>query len=186
MEISYSYQNNDLNKLIAENSLLKKKIKKLKAKCLKLEEERNEYMHDGAYEYLYKKYVGLYNEEDRSLIVHHFIDQSSIFPYGNASYVGDFDCFIVVGGWDNWSKEHTLRMKCVRDSSNNYEGYVYYITLDNELKEGDEYQFKFKDEQGLWIEPVDEVDGLDSSLAELKQDSEGIWNAVLRIKIQPI
>ena len=183
MEISYSYQNNDLNKLIAETRFLKKKIIKLKDKCLKLEEERNEYMHDAAYEYLYKKYVGLYNKRDKSLIVHHFIDHASIFPYGNASYIGEYDCSTVLGSWDNWSKEHNMKMKCVRDEEQRYEGYVYYITLDDDLKDGDVCHFKFKDTEGEWIEPNIELDGPDAALIEFKQDSAGIWNAVLPIRL---
>jgi hypothetical protein len=179
MDITFSYQNDNWNKFIEAYNNLKKQNRKLMETCQKIKEERNEYMQDSAYDYLFKKYVGLYYPEKKKLIVHHFIDHSNIFPYGDGSYIGEYDCSLVKGSWDNWAKDYELYIKCVRDIEKKYEGYVYYIELDNDPIVGKEYQFKFKDQCGNWIEPYADS----SPLIELKTDTNGNCNAVITVKI---
>ena len=155
----------------------------LEAKCAKLEEERNYYIHQGPYYELFDKYVGLYNEDEKTLIVHHFVDNESIYPYGCGDFDGDYECHSVKGSWDSWNKEYKLKKRCVRDSDGIYEGYVYYITAGN-ITPGDEYEFKFKGADGDWIEPIYEGQTPDDAGCQLKvrQNNTGSWNALITIK----
>jgi hypothetical protein len=155
----------------------------VEAKCAKLEEERNYYIHEGSYYYLFDKYVGLYNEDEKTLIVHHFVDNETIYPYGCGSFDGDYECHSVKGSWDNWNKEYKLKKKCVRDSDGIYEGYVYYITIGNIISKN-EYEFKFKDVDGDWIEPIYEGETPDDAGCQLKvrQNNTGSWNAVIMVR----
>jgi len=181
-----SYQNDYVNSeaLIKENKHLKKK-------CSKLERERNYYMSSGGgghgtdYE-LFEKYIGLYNKEESTLFVHHFIDNESIYPYGCYSFDGYYACYSVRGSWDNWDKDHILHKRCVRDDGI-YEGYVYYIIIENIIP-GNNYEFKFKDEDGDWIEPIYDGESVDDveCLLKLQQNTSDVWNAVITAKVKPL
>lgn len=156
------------------NLEMEKKIKYLKKRCSELVNERNFYMCSSSKE-LFEKYVGMYNLKENALIIHHFIDNQSIYPYGDCQFDGDYACVSVRGSWDNWSKDYTLKKKCVREACGTYEGFVYYIIEEN-IVSGNEYEFKFKDINGDWIEPDDEC-----SYINVKQDSNGIWNAAISV-----
>jgi hypothetical protein len=178
---------------------MRDKCKRFEDRCKRLEYERNYYMSDyyknyegRAYSDLFKKYVGLYSVKDKSLIIHHSIDTVSNYPYGNPEeYVTPSK---VKGSWDNWTKEYELRKKTTRNSSGIYEGIVYYITLDEDLRIGNEYNYKFKDNDGNWIEPVnydseyDDYNDINSFidydmlLVDVKRDESGIWNAIFNAR----
>ena len=179
----HSYQ-----KDYVDSKVLMEEIKYLKKKCAKLKLERNYYMNSGGggcgVEYdLFKKYMGLYNKEENTLILHHFVDNENIYPYGCYSFDGDYACYSVRGSWDNWNKDYKLHKRCVRDSNEMYEGYVYYIIEENIIA-GNEYEFKFKDVDGEWIEPVYEEESADEvdCLVKLKENSKGIWNAAVTVR----
>ena len=182
-----SYQNKYLTDIIKslhiERKTLEKENKQLRKKCSKFEYERNYYMHRGPVLELFDKYIGVYNIEEKTLFVHHFIDSESIFAYGDAAFDGDYACISVRGSWDNWNKDYILKKKCVRDSDGIYEGYVYYIINEN-IVPGNEYEFKFKDTDGDWIEPVYDGQTIDDvdCLVDLKQNNSGVWNAVLTVR----
>jgi hypothetical protein len=173
----YSYQNDSV-----DSKALMKEIKHLKKRCAKLEEERNYYINEGSYYELFEKYVGLYNKEENTLIVHHFVDNKLIFPYGCGNFEGDYTPYTVMGSWDNWNTEYILKKRCVRDSDGIYEGYVYYIIAEN-IVPGNKYEFKFKDEIGDWIEPVYDGESAEDAGCQLKlkQNTSGIWNAVITV-----
>ena len=166
-----------------EKDAFLKEIASLKNRCVKLEQERNYYINQGPYYDLFEKYVGLYNKEKKRLSVHHFVDTESIYPYGCGNFDGDYACYSVRGSWDNWEKDYKLKTKCVRDSDGIYEGYVYYIIADNIIPEND-YEFKFKDADGDWIEPVFEEESADEAWCrlKLKQNDSGSWNAIVTVR----
>jgi hypothetical protein len=183
----HSYQNDYVNSeaVMKENKFLKKK-------CSKLVRERNYYMSSGGgghgtdYE-LFEKYIGLYNKDESTLFVHHFIDNENIYPYGCYSFDGNYACYSVRGSWDNWHKDYILHKRCVRDSNGIYEGYVYYIIVENIIPENN-YEFKFKDTDGEWIEPIYDVESPDDveCLVKLQQTTSDVWNAVITAKVKPL
>ena len=180
-EIKYSKLKDKCLKLENKCSELEDTCSKLKGKCSELENERNHYIHEGLLlDGLFEKYVGTYNVEDHALIVHHYVDNKSLFPYGIIAFADEYDgCVSVRGSWDNWKKDYTLKKKCVRESGI-YEGYVYYIIEEN-IVVGNEYEFKFKDVDGNWIEPVDDGDTLEDfeGLVKVKENDNGSWNALI-------
>ena len=179
-----SYQNDDLNvieKLLEEINNLKKRNEQLL-------EGRNHYMYIYAWTDLYNDYVGRYNPDDKSLIVNHFINRNIMHPYGDADFIDDIKATKIMGSWDNWTKEYKLHKKSV-NSSGTYEGYVDYIILTDTLQEGDEYEFKFKDKHGDWIEPIDEEfetitdeETPTGAINKLKRNTTGSWNAIIKIR----
>ena len=181
----YSYQNEYLNliNVQTEKESLEKEIKYLKAKCSKLMRERNYYIHEGPVLELFKKYTGLYIVEEAALFLHHFVDNKSIFPYGDGCFEGEYSCVSVRGSWDNWENDYLLKKRCVRDSDGIYEGYVYYIIEEN-IVPGHEYEFKFKDADDEWIEPIYDGETEENSWSQvkLKQNNSGIWNAIITVR----
>lgn len=174
----YPYQSGYNIDIQSKHESLEKEIKYLKKKCSSLEYERNYYIHEGPYYDLFSKYVGLYDLDKNALFLHHFIDNKNVFPYGDCQYEGYYSCTSVRGSWDNWTKDYTLKKKCVRNSDGIYEGYVYYI-VEESIMPGTEYEFKFKDADGDWIEPIDEYSSPRDLLINVKKNSDGIWNAIV-------
>jgi hypothetical protein len=165
-----------------DSKALIKEIKHLKQKCAKLKKERTYYINEGCFDDdLFEKYVGLYNKEDNTLFVHHFVDDENIYPYRCHNFKGDYACHTVRGSWDNWNKDYALQKKCLRNSDGIYEGYVYYIIVENIIS-GNEYEFKFKDADGDWIEPVDEGESDADCNVKLRENTKGIWNAVITVR----
>ena len=165
-----------------DSKVLMKKIKHLKKKCSNLKKERTYYINEGCVDDdLFEKYVGLYNKEENTLVIHHFVDNENIYPYRCYNFEGDYACGTVRGSWDSWNKDYILQKKCVRNSDGIYEGYVYYIIVENIIP-GNEYEFKFKDVYGDWIEPVDEGDSDADCNVEVQANTNGTWNAVIRVR----
>ena len=181
----YATQNESaiINCFSVEKAALVEEIKRLKRRCAKLEKERSHYMNESSYYDLFNKYIGLYNEEDNTLIVHHFIDNDHVFPYGCGNFDADYACYSVKGSWDSWTTEYKLEKKPVKGSDGIYEGCVYYIVLDNIIA-GNEYEFKFQDSEGYWVEPVLVGETAEDAgcQVKVKENNSGSWNAVLTVR----
>jgi hypothetical protein len=162
-------------------------VNDLQKRIEELIKERETYMYVNCWRELYKKYVGVY--KDKTLIVNHSYNKS-FYPYGCDNYINSCteDLVFVKGTWDNWNLQYPIYKKCA-DEKNPYEGYVYYITLDKELQNGDEHQYKFYDvgncvcEMGNWIEPIIDDEAMGQKMVK---NSVGTWNASLIIKPVPV
>lgn len=187
----------------------KRQIRILENQIEELEEKRNDYLSEFHAEELYNKYVGLYNKKSKRLIINHSCDEYlQFYTCSSCCEFVDEDSYTVKGSWDNWTKEYTIHIQCLLPTIKGtkiypsyyttYEGYIAYIIIDEELKDGEEYQYKYKtiypDEDGdIWVEVDNDgmKPGTDSNIRYI--DSEfnqkmiknefGEWNACLTVRI---
>jgi hypothetical protein len=186
-------------------------ITNLQKRIEELIEERETYIFVKCWKKLYNKYVGCFNKKDKTLIINHSYNKS-FYPYGDDSYMlTDYDwgaqyvqdLIFVKGSWDNWNLQYPICKKLAVDDDP-YQGYVYYISLDKDLQNGDEYHYKFYDlakydcdesacgcKGGNWIEPnIDDChEGVyqgGNTGQKMIKNKFGTWNASLIIKPVPV